>query len=378
MSFPKITLFPLGNADTSRIDLRDGRKMLVDFANMRNAADPNDKRIDLPAELWKDLRAAKRDSFDIVCFTHLDNDHVRGSSDFFWFDHASKYQGDDRIRIQELWVPAGSITEVGCEDCARVIREEAKYRLRQGYGIRVFSRPEALAGWLEGNGISVESRKHLITDAGQLVPGYSRFGPEGVEFFIHAPFGFRRDDRGVEDRNQDSVVFQATFREGLRDTRALFTADMEWRGLKDIVNISRKHGNSARLEWDILKVPHHSSYLSLSDDKGENRTVPVAEVRWLHEEAGQRRSIMVSTSWEIPAAGTAEDKDLQPPHREAANYYKGVQSTLERDGEFAVTMERTKTNPRPTEIEVTAHGAKLISVLATPATVLSSSPIRAG
>lgn len=378
MIFPRISLFPLGNADTTRIDLRDGRKMLIDFADMLNRADPNDKRIDLPVELRKDLRAARRDSFDVVCFTHLDDDHVHGSSDFFWFDHAAKYQGDGRIKIKELWVPAGAITEVGCEDCARVIREEAKHRLKQGYGIRVFSRPEALAGWLAKNGITVDSRRHLITDAGQLVPGYDKFGSEGVEFFIHSPFGFRRDDRGVEDRNQDSVVFQATFREGARDTRALFTGDMEWSGLKDIVDISHKHGNSARLEWDILKVPHHSSYLSLSDEKGVDRTVPVVEVRWLHEVAGQSRSIMISTSKPIPTPGTPEDADPQPPHRQAANYYKGIQSSDGRDGEFIVTMERNRANPRPIEIDVTDRGAVLRSGISMPAVAIASAPIRAG
>jgi hypothetical protein len=372
----RITVFPLGNADTTRIDLRDGRKMLVDYADMLNRDDPLDKRIDLPAELHKDLRAARRDSFNVVCFTHLDDDHVHGSSDFFWFDHAAKYQGDSRIKIADLWVPASAITEVGCEDCARVIREEAKYRLKKGYGIRVFSRPDALKAWLEQNGLTVESRLHLITDAGRLVPGYDKWGAEGVEFFIHSPFGFRRNERDVEDRNQDSVVFQATFLEGGRDTRALFTADMDWPGLTDIVDISRKHGHESRLHWDIMKLPHHCSYLSLSDDKGRDCTTPGEEVRWLHEDAGQHRSVMISTSKPIPPRGTDEDKDPQPPHRQAANYYKGVQD--QRDGDFAVTMERPLSRPKPTQVDVTERGALLLSIVSVPAVAIASSPVRAG
>lgn len=376
MPTPRITVFPLGNADTSRLDLHDGRKMLVDYADMRNGDDPADKRIDLPAALRRDLRACSRDYYDIVCFTHLDDDHVHGSSEFFEFDHAAKYQGGGRIKIKELWVPAGAITEVGCEDCARVIREEAKYRLKRGYGIRVFSRPAALKAWLEKNGLTLESRMHLITDAGQLVPGFSKWGLEGVEFFIHSPFGFRRNEREVEDRNQDSVVFQATFRQGGRDTRALFTADMTWEGLTDIVNITQLHGNHERLHWDIMKIPHHSSYLSLSATKGEERTTPIEQVRWLHEDAGQPRSVMVSTSWPIPVRGTEEDKDPQPPHRQAANYYKEVQQ--DHDGDFAVTMERTKAKPAPTEIDITDRGAVLRSSLSTPAVAISSTPVRAG
>src|SRR6185437_7959655 len=90
----KLTFHPLGNADCTRIDLADGRKILLDYADMRNADDQWDNRINLPAELKADLRAAKRDYYDTVCFTHLDNDHCCGAHDFFWWDHAKKYQGE--------------------------------------------------------------------------------------------------------------------------------------------------------------------------------------------------------------------------------------------------------------------------------------------
>ena len=47
----KVHFFPLGNADTLRLDLADGRKVLVDYADMRNDDDPYDLRCDLPDEL---------------------------------------------------------------------------------------------------------------------------------------------------------------------------------------------------------------------------------------------------------------------------------------------------------------------------------------
>jgi len=144
----------LGNADCTRIDLADNRKMLIDFANMRNNKDPWDRPIDLPMELRTDLRAAKRDYYDVVCFTHLDDDHCHGSGEFFWMDHAATYQGDDSIKIRELWVPAAAILEDGLDDCARVIRQEARHRLKKGSGIRVFSRPAKLKEWLEKNGLA--------------------------------------------------------------------------------------------------------------------------------------------------------------------------------------------------------------------------------
>ena len=70
----KITFFPLGNADCCLIDTSAGKKFLFDYANKRDPKDKKDKRIDLEAELKKDLKAAKRDGYDVVGFTHLDDD----------------------------------------------------------------------------------------------------------------------------------------------------------------------------------------------------------------------------------------------------------------------------------------------------------------
>ena len=59
MKNAKVTFFPLGNADTLRIDLSDDRKVLIDYANMRTG-EIGDKRSDLPTLLRKDLEDASR------------------------------------------------------------------------------------------------------------------------------------------------------------------------------------------------------------------------------------------------------------------------------------------------------------------------------
>ncbi len=374
----KLTFHPLGNADCTRIDFADGKKMLVDYADMRNEDDPFDKRIDLPVELKADLRAANRDNYDVVCFTHLDDDHCCGAGDFFWLDHAAKYQSGIRIKIKELWVPAAAILEDGCEDSARIVRQEARHRLRQGYGIRVFSRPKKLADWLAKQGLSLESRAHLITDAGQYVPGFSKYGSEQAEFFIHSPFGWRQNENGIVDRNQDSVVFQATFLEGGRETYALFMSDIHADSIDQIVLTTKRHGREDRLLWDIFKVPHHCSYTAIGCTKGEDETQPTEHVEWLCETQGRDRHIMVSTSKPMPLKGTSEDADVQPPHRQAGNYYKAV--ARRADGSFKVTMESPSTaRPKPLSIEITSRGAQLLTVSAVAgAASIIATPARAG
>ena len=136
--------FPTGNADTTFIQLANNQVVLMDYALIRNEKDPFDKRIDLPNAIRDAMDEVGQESFRVVAFTRLDKDHIYRSSEFFWFEHAAAYQGADRMKIDELWVPAGVLTEVALDDDARVIRQEARHRLKEGKGIKVFSRPEAL------------------------------------------------------------------------------------------------------------------------------------------------------------------------------------------------------------------------------------------
>jgi hypothetical protein len=347
-----ITFFPLGNADCYRIDLPGGEKLLFDYADMRCADDPDDKRINLPSELRKDLRAANRDDYDIVAFTHFDRDHVLGASSFFELTHAAKYQGGDRIKIREMWVPAWAITETRddlCED-GKVLQAEARHRLVKGDGIRVFSRPAHLAEWLNTKGLTLESRSGLITDAGQTVPAWTK-EVQGVEFFVHSPFASRQDDGTLSDRNSNSLVFQATFLAEGQESRVLLMADTEHECMREIVRITQSHGREHRLQWDLVKLPHHCSYLSLGPDKGTEKTEPVEEVAWLYEKQGQWMGRIISTSDPIPSSGD----QIQPPHRQAAAYYKGAIQAL--GGEFLVTMQHpTAVAPEPLVVRIDRFG----------------------
>ena len=243
-----INFFPLGNADTLRLDLADGRKVLVDYAAVRNGDDNEDKRCNLPAELRRDLKKVGRDFFDSVCITHIDSDHCKGFGEFFWLEHAAKYQDGERIKIKELWVPAAAVLEEGVKVDARLVRAEARHRLREGKGVRVFSRPDALKKWFEDEGLDFEELKHLIVDAGQLVPGYSKTGPEKVEFFVHCPFAWRQDENSVISRNEDSIAMHATFLEGGRESRLFMASDINHETLAEIVKVMAERGQDGAVE----------------------------------------------------------------------------------------------------------------------------------
>ena len=169
----RVTFYPLQNADSTLIELADRRLILKDFCNVV-AEGEGDLRVDLDAELRRTLSDRRRDSFDVVAFSHSDDDHTHGAEDFFWLDHVEHCQGEGRVKIGELWIPACFLLEANLAGSARYIRQEARYRFRTGRGIRVFGNPAPLEEWLRNEGIPPQSRAHLITSAGSCVDKFSR------------------------------------------------------------------------------------------------------------------------------------------------------------------------------------------------------------
>lgn len=370
----KLTCYPIGNANCILIELDNGQLILFDYANPGDPENDEDKRIDTAAEIKAILKAKNRTNIDVVVFTHIDLDHIGGAADLFYLEHAKKYQDDDRIKIDTLWIPAGVILEEGTEDEARIVRAEACYRLRQGKGIRVFSRPKKLESWLNKQNpkLTLEDRKHLIDDAGKCVPGFSKDN-EGVEFFLHSPFATRQNDNEVIDRNGNCIVVQATFLYNSIETKVILTGDIDQEALDNIIQNTKRHENEDRLKWDIYLIPHHCSYKSLNEkEKGISMTIPTEDIKWLLEQ-GDNRGIIISSSKPIPKEDTT-----QPPHRQAANYYKKRAKDI--DGEFVVTMEHPKVSvPKPLVITMDSSGATVKKQISysTPLIVTKSTP-RAG
>ena len=78
------------------------------------------------------------------------------------------------------------------------------------------------------------------------------------------------------------------------------------------------------------------------------------------------------------ASGRNSQSPHQPPHRQAAAYYKRVAAA--KDGQFKVTMDLpSASKPKPTKIEITDRGARLLTVSATVgAASVVSTPARVG
>ncbi len=375
----RIVFYPVGNGDTSQIVLENGKRILMDYRHRKKTEDGEGPEINLKARLKQELNDAGRDSFDVVAFTHADNDHIENSTEFFELRHAEKYQGDGRIKIDTLWVPAAMILETGTNDqqLAEFViwRQEARHRLKEGKGIRVFSKPEKLKGWLEENGLTLESRRHLITDAGQIAPDFD-IVIDGVEFFCHSPF-IKHVDEGDDLRNDASLIFNVRFRKNGQNYDYLAVGDSTWSVLEDIVETTKAHGNMDRLAWDLYNIPHHCSYLSLSDDKGEFETTPKPLVEEILL-SGKDGAYIVSSS--CPILDTKDGREqTQPPHIQAKKCYETFRKKT-GGAKFLVTMEEPNaTTPEPLEFKVDSQGLSLARAAASAVGVIISKPApRAG
>lgn len=379
----QVMFYPVGNGDSTQIVLHRGRRILFDYCNRKKGELDDTPEIDLKKQLKDELAKAGRDYFDVVAFTHADVDHIQGSTEFFELQHAAKYQDDDRIKIRQLWVPAAMLLEDASNDQQSdefvVLRQEARHRLLQGKDILVFSKPQALMDWLapklKERGEPANARDHLFIDAGTVVPGFS-LANDGAEFFCHSPF-IKHCDGGDIIRNRAALVFNVRMRADGEDYDYLEVGDATWEDIEDIVRTTRFHGNDNRLAWDLFNIPHHCSYLGLSDEKGADETLPKPLVKDLLL-CGKPDAYIVSCSKQVSDIKESYDQ-VQPPHIQARKAYERY---LKEVGgrKFLVTMEEPNAiKPEPIIFEITAGGVSWKrSGLAGAAAIITSRPSRAG
>ena len=342
----KISFYPVGNGDTTQIETTNNERIIIDF-NYVFPEKEND--FDLAKELKDNLGGKKE--VDVFMVTHMDDDHIRGFSTFFELEYAKKYQGDGRIKIKELWVPAAVILETGEEISGEkeILRAEARYRLKEGKGIRVFSKPEDLKDYLEEN--KIEDVDHLFVSAGEKINTF-----QNLEIFCHTPFYDDTDEDAIK-RNKCSIITHYTFYMGDTKVKYLHIGDTEYQNIERLV---KKSANET-LEWDIFNIPHHCSYKALAAEKvdkklsegGERKTKPTDKVAELLNK-GKVSSYMISSSNPIEE----EDQD-QPPHIEAKRCYEDYINKV-NGAQFLVTMEYpNKTKPKPIVFEISNKGANL-------------------
>lgn len=361
-----ITFYPEGNAECILLELGNDKRMLMDYANMH---DSDSRYIDL-ANTFDGIKL-----FDVVMFTHPHEDHVMGASDFFYFDHAQKYQDGKRAKIKELWISAAFLLDVDpCED-VRVIRQEARYRLKEcnGDGVKIFAAPNSLKAWLKENDLPTDESIHPIIHAGTLLKNSEHNLGDEISIFVHAPFSEDSDD--VNDRNEPSIVLQLSLKNSESFTNILITGDTSHDVLDKVVERSDANDHTNYLMWDLYDIPHHCSHTGLSSERGDEITKPSEHVKRLLGKYGQENAFLVAS---CRAFSDVSKGDNQPPHLEAKKAYKKYSKNSDgTDKMLFVTSEyKGKENPKPLRFKIDMTGIR--EDTGTSSTIINSPAPRAG
>jgi hypothetical protein len=366
-----VTFYPVGNGDTSLIETKNVKFILMDFYQRPNSTDSTKPEFHVDAALRAKLAAAGRDYFDVVAFTHADLDHINGSTEFFHLEHAKKYQGDGRIFIKELWVPAAMLLEI--EDNNSEVEEfivwgrEARHRLKNKTGIKVFSNPEGLTDLITRWGMPVDDLAEFIIDAGTVLDTFN-LEHDGVEFFIHSPFMQRCDESGADIKrvkNSAALVFNVRFNTEGQIYDYLAIGDATACVLDDIVTITQLKNRPDRLQWDLLNIPHQCTYLALADigNKSIYTTEPTAKVKELLN-MGKKGSYMICSS-EAFKSGTEAEAAIHPPHIQARRTYEAYLKAV-GGREFIVTGEHgDMKQPVPVVVQIQKSGLSIKAIAAT-------------
>ena len=351
MEQTKIFFFPVGNADTILINTSDNKVILMDYFKPQDSeTEEENSGFNVSKFIHKYLNENDIESIDLAVFSHADDDHVHGFEELFWLEHAKTYQSDERIKVEEIHVPAILVTEANPKGSAKILRQEIRYRLKNNLGAKFYGYPPQVKEWLEDAEITIGDLEDICVHAGEFIPGFDS-GKGALEIFVHSPFSDKQE-QDDQNRNDNSIVLHLTAIDVAEPLRVMLGGDAGHQEWADIVTRTQNNDNTDRLEYDVFKVSHHCSFHSLSDEKGDTETIPRDEVKELFG-YGKPNCILISSSNPI----TDEDTVL-PPHFQAAAYYKKVvKGNGESEDNFMVTMEYPNPeNPVPIILSASEDG----------------------
>lgn len=331
--------WPVGNGDSTTIRVCDTVHLQVDLRHMARSEDDDDPAWPVIDELIEILPTLDgRPYLSVFALTHPDLDHCQGFRTL-----------NDRVFISELWMSPRTFRENDdlCED-AQAFHEEAMRRVRmaietggdlcQGDRIRIIGYDDLLSE-PEFEGFPEE----LLSVPGEIITFLDRNDLSDIfEAFVHAPF--QEDSFG--DRNDCSLAFQFTLRNGPGVGQALLMGDLSYPVIRQIFDRS----NEATISWNALLAPHHCSksvmYWKNEDEIDE--TLKSDMVRDIGN-AALDPGYVVSSSEPVPARDEPGDN---PPHAKAKRQYERIVPN-----EFLCTHEHPNERyPVPIIFEINENG----------------------
>ena len=337
-----MTFFPVGNGDMTLIQTKTNKYIMID-CNIRNAEN-DDKIYDCNEYLQGNLPIDDGQIYlDAFFLTHSDNDHCRGIRDYFNLC-APEDSDDDKIRIDELYVPAKlMMDETHYNDDADAIREEAQRRL----DLLGTDEADTPGNRIKIVGYSKELKDYTdaIVPAGETISDINGNTDYGAEIFVLRPVKKANDDE-ESDVNDCTASFKITFEINGGTYVAIIGGDLKCENWKEVIELNPD------MTFDLLLAPHHCSWHAVSsEDTHTGKADPVIE-EFL--EKSKENAYVVSSSKVIKRDGD------NPPSYRAKNVYI---KHLKKQDRFKCTAEYPNADdPKPLTFKITGQGFSIKSI----------------
>lgn len=337
-----MTFFPVGNGDMTLIQTKINKYIMID-CNIRNAGN-DDKIYDCNEYLQDNLPIDDGQIYlDAFFLTHSDNDHCRGIRDYFNLC-ALEDSDDDKIRIDELYVPAKlMMDETHYNDDADAIREEAQRRL----DLLGTDEADTPGNRIKIVGYSKELKDYAdaIVPAGETISDINGNTDYGAEIFVLRPVKKANDDE-ESDVNDCTASFKITFEINGGTYVAIIGGDLKCENWKEVIELNPD------MTFDLLLAPHHCSWHAVSsEDTHTGKADPVIE-EFLDK--SKENAYVVSSSKVIKRDGD------NPPSYRAKNVYI---KNLKKQDRFKCTAEYPNADdPKPLTFKITGQGFSIKSI----------------
>ena len=362
-----ISFFPVDNGDMTLIQTESGRNILIDM-NIRTVADdPDDDTPDVAQLLQGRLERDNRGRLyvDALVLSHPDEDHCRGLVKHFHLGPPDEWSDKtDKIFVRELWSSPlvfrrASKRHTLCSD-AKAFNTEARRRVRR--------HRETSGGAKDGDRILIlgEDENGKTDDLDEIViPINSTFlringqHDDTITARLLGPISEADvDDEEVLTKNNSSVVIQFSLTgSGIADKcRYLTCGDTEVAIWEALWKVHAEHPDW--LSYDVLLVPHHCSWHSLSHDSWSKLGADAKVSQDARDALSQARdgATVVASSKAI------KDDDSDPPCIRAKREYMKIVTGAR--GQFRCVGEHpSESSPGMTEIEINGNGPKLCGAL---------------